>query len=56
MERPVAPRAHEPAGQPEIRKADHVIRVKVCQEYAVYVLPANPDLGQALQRTSAGVE
>jgi hypothetical protein len=29
---------------------------QVSQEYAVDVLPANPDLGRALQRTSAGVE
>jgi hypothetical protein len=30
--------------------------VKVCQEYAVDVLPANPELGEALQRASPGVE
>jgi hypothetical protein len=56
MEWPVAARAYEPTGQPEIRKADHVIRVKVCQEQAVDVLPANPELGKALHGTSAGVE
>jgi hypothetical protein len=54
--RTVASRSYEPARQPEIRKADHVIRVKVCQKETVDVLPADLDLGETLQRTSAGVE
>ena len=47
---------HEPARQPKIRKADHVVRVQVGQEYPVDVLPSNLDLGKALQRASTSVE
>jgi hypothetical protein len=56
MKCPVAPRAYEPARQPEVRKANHVIRVKMGQEYTVDVLPANPELGETLHGTSACVE
>lgn len=56
VERTIASRADEPARQPEIRKPDHVIRVQVREEDTVHVLPADFELGEALQRPTARVE
>jgi hypothetical protein len=56
VERTVAPKADEPARQPEIRKPDDVIRVQVREKDAVHVLPADSELGEALQSPSACVE
>jgi hypothetical protein len=56
VERTVASSAYKPAGQPEIRKANHVIRVQVCEEHAIHVLPADPELSEALQGAAACIE
>jgi hypothetical protein len=48
--------AHKPAGQPQIRKADHVIRVQVSEEDAIYSLPGHLDLIEPLESASACVK
>jgi hypothetical protein len=50
------PGPNEPSGEPEVRKADDVIRMQVRQEHALHVLPANARLLQTLQRSASGVE
>lgn len=55
MEWAVASRTYEPTRQPEIRKPNYMIRVEVCEKDAVNILPANSELPEALQGTSACV-
>jgi len=56
LKRHVAARHDQPARQPEIWKADHVVRVQVGQEHALNVLPPYTELDQTLQRASSGIE
>jgi hypothetical protein len=56
VQRAAASSAHEPTRQPQIRKADHVIRMKVCEEYAIHILPPDSELGETLQSASTRIE
>jgi hypothetical protein len=56
LERHVASRCNQPTRQPEIWKADDVIRVQVRKEDTANRLPRYLELRQSLQRTAARVE
>ena len=48
--------AENPAGKPQIRYADGVVRVEVCEKQSRYVLEWNAKLAEALGRPAAAIE
>jgi len=52
----IASSAHEPTRQPQIRKANHVIRVKVREEYGIHILPPDSELRETLHSASTRIE